>query len=253
MKLSRLLVIFLPLFTWLLAQAYLIWPEFFYIAFLLSALAIVFVAFYLKQAGPTTPWYLPTILPLIFLFSVSVYISFCTNLWLVQILFLVLLIFQFSYFKSLYYFWNRPDLYSDEDMKITKSYASFLTIFWLAADVYGLQSLLNFDVWPMMLLFIALVFSLIYINLKSEGHNLKIAWQFSTLITLVISEATWVFVFLPLNYNISGLVIAIIYYLSSNLVNLYLQNALTPKKIKLYLILSFTGLAILLFTAGWLN
>lgn len=253
MKLARLLVIILPLFTWSLAQAYLIWPEFFYIAFLLSAAAIVFTAFFLRQAGPKIPWYLPAVLPLIFLFSLAVYASFCTNQWLIQLLFLVLLVFQFNYFKSLYYFWNRPDLYSDGDMKITKSYASFLTVFWLAANIFGLQSLLNFDVWPMLLLFIVLVLALVYVNLKTDDYEPKIIWQFSVLTTLVLAEAAWVFVFLPLNYNVSGLVIAIVYYLSSNLVNLYLQNALTSRKIKLYTILSFIGLAILLFTASWLN
>lgn len=253
MKLARLLVIILPLFTWLLAQTYLIWPEFFYIAFLLSAAAIIFVSFFLRQAGPKISWYLPAILPLIFLFSVAVYISFCTNQLLVQLLFLVLLVFQFNYFKSLYYFWNRPDLYSERDMKITKSYASFLSVFWLAANIYGLQSLLNFEVWPMLLLFIVLILALVYVNLKTDNHDLKIVWQFSLLVTLVIAEAAWVFVFLPLNYNVSGLVVAIVYYLVSNLINLYLQNALTARKIKLYLTLTFIGLAALLFTASWLN
>lgn len=253
MKLARLLVIILPLLTWLLGQAYLIWPEFFYISFLLAVIAVLVVVFYLRQAGPKLPWYLPAILPLIFLFSISVYISICTNQWLIQGLLVVLLVFQFNYFKSLYYFWNRPDLYSDEDMKITRAYGAFLSVFWLAANIYGLQSLLNFEVWPMLLIFIVLVFALVYANLQSENYHIKTVWPFTTLITLVVSEATWVFVFLPLNYNVSGLVIAIVFYLSRNLVYIYLQGALTPKKIKLYLITSFAGLAILLFTAKWLN
>jgi hypothetical protein len=253
MKLARLLVIILPLFTWLLAQSYLIWPEFFYIAFLLSAAAIIATTFLLRQAGPKIAWYLPAILPLVFLFSAAVYISFSTNQLLIQLLFLVILVFQFNYFKSLYYFWNRPDLYSEGDMKITKAYSSFLTVFWLAANIYGFQSLLNFEIWPMLLLFIVLVLTLIYVNLKTDSHDSKVVWQFSVLITLVVTEVAWVFVFLPLNYNVSGLVVAIIYYLISNLVNLYLQNALTSKKIKLYITLSSIGLAILLFTASWLN
>jgi len=192
-------------------------------------------------------------LPLVFLLALSVYTSFCTNTWLIQVLFLVLLIFQFSYFKSLYYFWNRPDLYNEADMKTNRSYASFLTIFFLASNIFGLQSLLNFPVWPMLTLFVILSGSLIYFNWRFENQEIKIAKQFSLLLVLIISQSASAFVFLPLNYNVSGLAVAIVFYLSSNLIYLYLQNSLTSKKIKSYLILSSAGLVALLLTANWLN
>lgn len=252
-KLPRLLVIVLPILIWVLAQSYLIWPEFFYFSLIISVLSLVVVTFYLKQAGSKHPWWLFAVLPVIFLVAISIYITLCTNFWLIQLLFLVLLIFQFNYFKNLYYFWNRPELYNHEDMKTVRAYGGFLSAFFMAANIYGLQSLLNFDVWPMLLVFVIAVFALVYLKLKLEDHDNRAVWQFSTLISLIIFEMAWVFIFLPLNYNVSGLSVAIVYYLIINLVNLYLQKVLTPKKIKLYIALSSAGLAALLFTANWLN
>jgi len=99
----------------------------------------------------------------------------------------------------------------------------------------------------------SIVLVIAYLNLTVEHDSLKTTWQFSTIITLLIAEMALVFVFLPLSYNVSGLSVGIVYYLLINLSRLYLQKALTPKKIKLYLIISYAGLAILLITARWLN
>lgn len=253
MKLARLLVIFLPLLTWALSEAYLIWPEFFYFSILISLLAVFFTVYYIKQIGPKAPWWLLALLPAFFFFSISVYITLSFNPWLIQALFLVSLIFQFTYFKSLYYFWNRPDLYNAEQMKTIRSYGSFLVIFFSAASIYGLQSLLNFNAAVTVPFFALIVFITIYLNLRLDENEPKAVWQFSSLMCLVLVQMAIVFVFLPLSYNISALSISIVYYLTVNLANLYLQRALTPKKIKLYVTLSFAGLTALLFTAAWLN
>jgi len=184
---------------------------------------------------------------------ITTYISLQPSWILIQLLFLVLAVFLFNYFKSVYYFWRRFDLFKEEDFNSIKAYGSFLVIFLSAADLYGLQSLLSLTVWPLFLAFMSIVLVIAYLNLTVEHDSLKTTWQFSTIITLLIAEMALVFVFLPLSYNVSGLSVGIVYYLLINLSRLYLQKALTPKKIKLYLIISYAGLAILLITARWLN
>jgi hypothetical protein len=176
-----------------------------------------------------------------------------SNWVIVQILFLALLIFLFNYFKSVYYFWRRRELYKEEDNTILKAYGSFLVIFLAAADLYGLQSLLGLDVWPMLLIFTIIVLAVSYINLEISEVKKNIIWQFAIIQTVLIVETAIVFIFLPLSYNVSALSVGIIYYLFINMTRLYLLKALTPKKIKLYLIISYAGLAILLLTARWLN
>jgi len=253
MKFSRLATIIYPIIIWLLSQAYFIWPEFLYLALGISVLLTIALTFLLKQPGREVPWWLLTILPIGFLVTITAYISLQSNMILVQLLFLASLIFLFSYFKSLYYFWSRPDLYKDEDNTVIKAYGSFLVIFFAAADLYGLQSLLGLTVWPIFLIFLIILLAISYVNLDLEHSDKKNIWQFSIINTLLIAETALVFIFLPLSYNVSALSVGIIYYLFINMTRLYLQKALTSKKIKLYLIISYAGLAILLLTARWLN
>ncbi len=253
MKFSRLAVIIFPLIIWLLAQVYFFWADLFYISLGLSVFLTVIFTFFLKKPERKVPWWLMTILPLSFLVSISIFISLQSNWIFTQLLFLALAAFLFNYFKSLYYFWSRPDLYKEEDYTIIRSYGSFLVIFFSAADLYGLQSLLSLNVWPMLLIFVVIVFVIAYLNLNLEGLEKRNVWQFSALITWLILEMAVVFIFLPLNYNISALSVGIVYYSLINVMRLYLQKSLTSRKIKLYLILSYAGLALLLFTARWLN
>jgi len=253
MKFSRLAVIIFPLIIWLLAQSYFIWPEVLYVSLGISVVLTIALSFILKSPERQVPWWLPAILPTIFIVSITAYISLQSSWILVQLLFLILAIFIFNYFKNLYYFWQRPDLYEDDDNTRIKAYGGFLVIFFAAADLYGLQSLLSLTVWPIFIIFAAMVLAVAYVNLNLKNQDQKTQWQFSITITLLIIEMALVFIFLPLGYNVSALSIGIVYYLLINLSRLYLLKALTAKKIKLYLILSYAGLAILLFTARWLN
>lgn len=253
MKFSRFAVIIYPVIIWLLGQSYFIWPEFLYIALGISVALTVALNFLLKSPERQTAWWSLAILPVSFLVSITAYISLQSSWIVTQLLFFVLAVFLFNYFKSTYYFWHRPDLYKDEDNTIIKAYGSFLVIFLAGADLYGLQSLLSLTVWPIFLIFMAIVLVVTRINLDITDFENKVIWQFTTINTLLISEMALVFIFLPLGYNVSALSVGIIYYLFINMTRLYLQKALTPKKIKLYLIISYAGLAILLLTARWLN
>jgi len=253
MKFSRVAVIIYPLLIWLLAQAYFIWPEVLYISLAVSLVLTLATSFAIKSPERDLPWWLPAILPIFFITAMTIYVALQPSWILVQLLFLVLLIFIFNYYKNLYYFWQRPDLYEEEDNTRIEAYGGFLTIFLAAADLYGLQSLLSLTVWPMMIIFTVIVLVIAYLNLNLKNQDRKTIWQFAAMITFLIIEMALVFVFLPLSYNVSALSLGIVYYLLINLSRLYLQQALTNKKIKLYLIISYTGLAILLFTARWLN
>lgn len=253
MKFPRFSVIFYPLIIWLLAQAYFIWPDFLYISLGISVILTIGLTFLLKTPEHQNPWWFFAILPISFLITITTYISLQSNFLLIQILFFVLFIFLFNYFKNLYYFWHRQDLYREEDVNIINAYGGFLVVFLAAADLYGLQSLLGLTVWSMFLIFSLIILAITYLNINLSNFNKKTVWQFVIINSVLIIEMALVFVFLPLNYNVSALAVGIVYYLFINLTRLYLQQALTTKKIKLYLIISYAGLAILLLTARWLN
>lgn len=253
MKISRFAVIIYPFLIWVLSQVYFLNPEFFYVSLAASTILTLALAFILKQPEREAVWWSFAILPTSFLLASSIFISLQSSGLLVQVLFLLLFIFLFNYFKNLYYFWSRPDLYKEEDFNIIKFYGSFLVVFFASASLYGLQSFLNLTVWPMMIIFAALILALSYLNLDKTDSNPGVVWRFSVITTLIVTEMAIVFTFLPLTYGVSAMSVGIIYYLIINLTRLYLQRALTSKKIKLYLLISSAGLAIMLLTARWIN
>jgi hypothetical protein len=253
MKLPRFAVIILPLLVWLLSETYLIWPELMYFSLITSAVLVIGVSFILKTPERRTPWWATAILPLVFIASSAVYVSLQTSRFLIQLVFFALLIFIFSYFKDLYYFWQRPDLYDEEAHTRIRAYGGFLTIFFAGADLYGLQSLLSLTVWPLLIAFAVIALAVCHDNLGLNNQSRRTIWQFMALDAFLLLETAIVFVFWPLNYNVTGLALGIVYYMLINLTRLYLQQALTSKKIKLYLIISYAGLAVLLLTARWLN
>ncbi len=253
MKFPRFAVIIYPLIVWALSQAYFVWPESLYVSLGISVILTVSLTFLLKTPEHKEPWWFFAILPVAFLITLTTYISLQSSVWLVQSLFLILLIFLFNYFKNLYYFWHRLDLYQEENVNIINAYGGFLVVFLTAADLYGLQSLLGLPVWPMFLIFSVIVLAITYLNIDLNNLNKKTLWSFVVINTTLIMEMALVFVFLPLSYNVAALAIGIVYYLLINLTRLYLQQALTAKKIKMYLIISYAGLVALLLTARWLN
>ena len=112
-KPSRLAVIIYPLVIWLLAQTYFVFPELLYIVLAVSIALTLVLTFFLKQPERNTPWWLLAILPVSFLLVITTYISLQPSWILIQLLFLVLAVFLFNYFKSVYYFWRRFDLFKE--------------------------------------------------------------------------------------------------------------------------------------------
>lgn len=253
MKKSRLAVIVYPLIIWLLAQSFFIWPSLFYFSVITAVLVTVFLAFLLKKPEIRKPWWFFAVLPVLFLLAIFIYSSLQINWLFIQFLFFILAVFLFSYYKEVYYLANRFDLYDEAHQTTLTAYGSFLTIFFLAANLYGLQSFLNLTVWPMFIIFALAILVINYFNLETEEGESKSIWQFSVIGTFILLELALVLVFLPLNYNVAAAVLGIIYYLFISLNKLYLQKALSAKKIKLYLIISYVGLALVTLSARWLN
>jgi hypothetical protein len=104
-----------------------------------------------------------------------------------------------------------------------------------------------------MLLALALTTSLLFwqFNLLQEGAVPPIDWLL-VIIVLVLTELAWAMTLLPLNFNILGLFVAIIYYLGLTIIRLERRGGLNRRALKLPLIFSAVLIFILLLTARWL-
>ena len=90
-------------------------------------------------------------------------------------------------------------------------------------------------------------------NLEDEPAELAVRGRFSLIIVSILAQVAFIYLLLPLQYNVSALCLATVYYLLINLIKLYLRQALTPKKVRYYLLASGAGLTLLLLTARWFN
>jgi hypothetical protein len=249
----RLAVTIYPIIILLLAEIYFFRPDAFYVSLGVSVLLTLVLSWSLWSINRPWPWLLAVFIPAGFLVASSVYASLQMNKIIVQAIFLLNTIFLFIYFRNLYYYYRRPNLYAAEEFAVVKSFGGLMTVFFSAASMFGLQSLLNLTTWPMFLVFITFSLGLTFVNLEDEPAELTVRGRFSLIIVSILAQAAFIFLLLPLQYNVSALCLTIAYYLLINLTKLYLRQALTPRKVRYYLLASGVGLALLLLTARWFN
>lgn len=249
----RLAVTIYPLIVLLLSEIYFFQPSAFYLSLGISLLLTLALAWSLRSPNQSWPWLLAAFIPAVFLVASSAYASLQMNKIIVQLIFLLITIFLFVYFRNLYYFYRRPNLYEAEEFTVVKSFGGLMTIFFAAASMFGLQSLLNLTTWPMFLVFVVFSLVMTFVNLEDEPVELAVRGRFSLIIVFILAQAAFIFLLLPLQYNVSALCLAIVYYLLINLTKLYFRQALTPKRIRYYLLAGGAGIALLLLTARWFN
>ena len=91
----------------------------------------------------------------------------------------------------------------------------------------------------------------IYEALWENKINFREAFVFIIIGSLILLEMAWSISFLPLNFNIIGLILAICYYMITGFIKYYLLDNLNKKIVKSYLLIGFGSIFILLLTARW--
>jgi len=214
----------------------------------IMATAVVFT----KRSVAYKNWWDFAILPGCFTISLAVYSIIVPNKFFVQFLFLLNAGFIFWYLKNIYYFLIKPELYKSFFLENASSYGNFLSVFFLAGAVYGLQSFLNLPIWLLLSVFLALAALIIYNVTWANKVEIRNGIIYILVGCLVLTELAWSISFLPLNYNISGLILAINYYVLIGLIRFWLKESFDAKTIRLYLIFGFLAVSVLLLTSRWM-
>lgn len=243
----------LNIITFALAQALMILPQYFYyfvLAIIVSIIASVY--FYIGNKPLHLAWLKFLILPLLFWSGLLFYISLIPYSGLVLTLFV-----QFWFFLGLWFLFaylrQAKKLLSGEEnnLELWFSVFSFLSVFLLAAAVYGWQSFLAWPTWPLALGLTAaaslLCYELIWLNSpdKSPERLLSLAIPFTFL------QMVWVLFFLPFDYHILALLFVLYFYLSTSLVTFYLRRTLEKKTIRQLLVFFGICLAFVMLLVKW--
>lgn len=253
MKFNRLLPLLVPMLVFLFEEIYFFSPKLVYVAAVLVSLLIFFAVWQFSRASTVDKrWWNYLILPVIMSVAIMAYSVFISNKLIIQLLFVANIIFLYLYLRYVYYYLLNPPAYEIFSIENISSYINWLTFFLLASTVYGLASFLNLSISWLVLIMIGLSAFLIYQIFWANKIEFRTGLPYILISCLILIELFWSISFLPFNYNISGLSLAICYYIIIGLVKNYLLDKLDKAKVKMYLILGAVSLFLVLLTAKWI-
>jgi hypothetical protein len=253
MKLNRFLPLSIPLLIFLFEEIYFFSPKLIYVASVFVNLLIFFAVWQFSRASEIDKkWWNYFILPAIMSMAVMSYSAFLSNKVIIQLLFIFNIVFLYLYLRYVYYYLLNPLAYEVFSIENISSYTNWLTFFLSAATVYGLESFLNLPISWLVLIMISVTALLVYQITWANKIELIPGLPYILISCLILIELFWSVSFLPFNHNISGLSLAICYYVIIGLVKNHLLDKLDAAKVKMYLILGSVSLFLVLLTAKWM-
>ena len=196
-------------------------------------------------------WWNFLILPAVMSSFIIIYTLFLDNKTIIQSLFILDVIFLYFYIRFVYFYLIKPSSYEAFSIENITSYGNFLTFFLIATAIYGLQSFLDVSIWLLEIIILVLSAVILYQFFWANKIVFKKAMPYILIGCFILIELSWSISFLPLNFNISGLTLAICYYMLAGIIKNYLLDKLDSKRIKIYLTIGLTSLILILVTARW--
>ena len=252
MKNIRILIFLASLIIFSFSKLILLKAKMIYLTLFFSSLLVIFIIIYINKFSLLKKkWYSFVFLPIFFMISLNLYTSIIANPIIIYALFFLNSFFIYLYLRTIYYYLIRVDIYKKKSLENVTSYGSFLIIFFSSSFIYGLQSILNINISLVIPLLIPLLILVIYNVILVNEIKIKEGLIFVFLNSLILLEIAWVISFLPLKFNILGLVFTLCYYILIGLTRFYLKKIIEPRIIKLYLWFGLSSMLIVLLTSQW--
>jgi len=250
MKYKRFLPLITPVLIWLLSQTFLITPRFFYSTLALGTLLIIVSVKLIADRLAAKNWLSWTVAPLLFFLGATTYTAIIVSHFWIQIIFLLIVWFLFSYLRDLYQLADGAEARRAKLDNLLVG-GSFLALAALAGVLFGLPAFLN---WPLAitLLAFALIGWLSFSQFFPVNESLAKQRGLVIMSVIILTELAGVFSLLPLNFNILALFLAISYYLLLTIMRLNGQGAVNRRSLIVPLLLSVMAIGLLLLSARWL-
>lgn len=252
MKKKSALIILTVILLYLLNQIFLLRPAFFYSSLILGALLIILQTRQLVQPFRKNGWLVWVTAPLLFWFSVSLYSTIIAGRFWIQVLFLIIAWFIFSYFRNLSHYLSEktPELNRKFDSLVLSG--GLLTCAASGASLYGLTVFISWPTSLLLLLFLPIAI-LLFFQFFPLRKNFWVENKYLLPIdVLILMELAVVLSLLPLNFNLLGFVLAVGYYFLLTIMRFRWQEKLERRNIRGLIILSIVIVLILFLSARWL-
>ncbi|MDD4332884.1 MAG: hypothetical protein PHT51_02120 [Patescibacteria group bacterium] len=252
-KNPRLLTLLAPIVTLAIFEIFIFFPKSFYYLLILLILIIVYI---IRQFAAFSEnkkiWLGYFIFPNLFIISSALYLILITSNLVIQLIVFAAAGFVYLYLKHLYFIIIKKEDYFPDVFKNISAFGNFLLAFYFFSFIFGLQSFLNTPTWLLALISLPIIFLIINEDFKINAIAFKPNLFYILINTLILSELLWSLSFLPQNYNVIGLVLAISYYLLINLTKLRIEKNLNTSNLKKYLIFGFVCILLIILTSRWM-
>lgn len=250
----RFLPIIVPFLTGILLEIFYLYPKLIYsFSFLLVFFYAYAIQKFLRYSKVKERVSNFLILPAFFTVGLIVFSTMISSKFLIQFLFAINITFLYFYFSSIYNFLINTDKYKNGSLENFSAHGNFLSVYFIASSIYGLQSLVGFSIIKLVFPLVFLIALIAYQVMWSNKINLRQSSMYILLICLVMIEVAWTLSFLTLSYYILGLILAIFYYILIGLIRFYLLGNFQRQIVKLYLIFGLSSITIVLLTSRWIN
>jgi hypothetical protein len=243
---TYLFIYLTPFLNTVLFEAFFFRADFFYISLALSnVLMFSAIAAVTRKKINSAEFWNFCILPFIFSNFLAIYSLLVINPYIIQFLFAINLFFNFYYLRNIYKGEKSGFLEN------ISSYGNFLAIFFSFSAVYGLRVFLNTPVWILVLVAAAVTILIVHQTFWAYKINFRAGFAYILISCLILVQIAWALYFLPFNYNMLGLILAVCYYMMIGLIKVSFAEKLTSRNLKLYLAFGLGSILIILLTAKW--
>lgn len=248
---------FFPIFVFLISLALLevifFYPKSIYTA---SGVILLLIVGTLKsftdESDVAGDWWNFSILPVVFQSALIAYATMVSAGWIVHILFILSCFFVYFYLRACYLYLLAPSFYQISSIEHFSQLGNFLFVYFWAAAIFGLEIIIGASPWLMVLFLSALVVTATHQLLWAYKIGWKKASVYALVVCLVMLEIGWSLSYLPLNHNVTGLILSIIFYMAIGLTRLAISRKLDKKLVKSYLWYGFAAIVLLLITSRWI-
>lgn len=192
-----------------------------------------------------------TILPIVTNLITVGYLMIQSDKLIIYVLCAFLLVFNYIYWRYLYFYLNNPSRYQSFSLEYLSFYINFALAFFLSTSVFGLRSFLDLSLsWSLLIMSVCLLLILYQFNWICK-YQKKISLVYMLVLWAVLIEFFIVLLYLPLNHNTLGFIWSVGYYLLSVVVNDKLKDKLNSSRLRIYILVSVLCVLVTMISARW--
>jgi len=252
MILKRLSVLLCPILLFLALELlfYNIKLVYFVIPLIIICL-IFFLKILIEEKIFSKDFFYLSLLPFLLVFSTIGFLILLNIAILRHAVIVVFVIILGIYLENIFVFFNQPQKYLSYSLENLSAFINLLVFFLTLIYLNAFSIFLNLPIWLLSLILIVITALLLLQSFWINKINDYYKFVYLIIINVVVLEFFWALSFLPTNFYVISIFLAIIYYLIFGIFKAKLNKKLDKKLIMRYIVISSILIFTIILTSPW--